>query len=282
MPEIYLIHPSGEPLHLTEAKNDRRVDDSADDSKIKSLIVAARQAVESKTRRQLLHARIQLVLDRFPGGSGVALENQSNIPSYGIKLPRSPLVDVVSIQYIDMAGALQTMPPSDYVVNLAMEPAVITPCFGKIWPIALPQIGSVMVTYDAGYASPFTVAHASDSTHLKVSGPVAWAVGARVRFYNSGGALPAPLNGDDTFLIASANAGAYTLTDLSGNAVTFTDDGSGRNFIGVVPDGIRSWMLLRVGSLYENREEVAILNRGKVELLPFVDGLLDPYLPSVY
>ncbi|RFP32422.1 phage head-tail connector protein [Duganella sp. BJB476] len=282
MPEICLIQPSGEPIHLIEAKNDRRVDDFADDSKIKSLIVAARQAVESKTRRQLLHARFQLVLDRFPCGAYPALPNAVNLPGYAIQLPRSPVVDVVSIQYIDMAGVLQTMPPADYVVNSAMEPAIITPCFGKIWPIPLPQIGSVLVTYDAGYASPMTVAHASDTTHLKVSGPVVWLVGARVRVYNSGGALPSPLDGDSTYLVATAVNGAYTLTDLAGSAITFTDDGSGRNFIGVVPEGIRSWMLLRVGSLYENREEVAILNRGKVELLPYVDGLLDPYLPSVY
>lgn len=44
-----------------------------------------------------------------------------------------------------------------------------------------------------------------------------------------------------------------------------------------VPEGIRQWILLRVGSLYENREEVAVLNRGKVEAMPFVDSLLDPY-----
>lgn len=282
MPEIYLVQPVGEPLHLAEAKNDRRVDDSADDSKIKSLIVAARQAAESKTRRQLLHARLQLVLDRFPGGSGAALENQVNIPSYAIQLPKAPVVDIISIQYVDMAGVLQTMPPSDYVANLAMEPAIITPCFGKIWPIPLPQIGSVTVTYDAGYASPITVTHVVDATHLKVAGPVSWVAGARVRFYNSGGALPAPIDGDSTYLVATAANGAYSLTDLAGGAISFTDDGSGRNFIGVVPEGIRSWMLLRIGSLYENREEVAILNRGKVELLPYVDGLLDPYMPSVY
>jgi hypothetical protein len=45
-----------------------------------------------------------------------------------------------------------------------------------------------------------------------------------------------------------------------------------------VPAGLKHWLLLRVGSLYENREEVAILNRGKIEDLPFVDGLLDPYV----
>jgi hypothetical protein len=48
-----------------------------------------------------------------------------------------------------------------------------------------------------------------------------------------------------------------------------------------VPEGLRNWILLRTGSLYENREEVAILNRGKVEELPFVDGLLDPYRVSL-
>jgi hypothetical protein len=44
-----------------------------------------------------------------------------------------------------------------------------------------------------------------------------------------------------------------------------------------VPEGIRHWMLMRISTLYENREEVAILGRGKVDPLPFVDGLLDPY-----
>ncbi|MFZ3002073.1 MAG: head-tail connector protein [Undibacterium umbellatum] len=42
-----------------------------------------------------------------------------------------------------------------------------------------------------------------------------------------------------------------------------------------VPDTFRQWMLLRLNTLYENREEVAILGRGKVDPLPFIDGLLD-------
>lgn len=44
-----------------------------------------------------------------------------------------------------------------------------------------------------------------------------------------------------------------------------------------VPRGIKNWMLIRIGTLYANREEVAILPRGKVEPLPFVDRLLDSY-----
>lgn len=42
-----------------------------------------------------------------------------------------------------------------------------------------------------------------------------------------------------------------------------------------VPENFRHWMLLRIGTLYANREEVAIMTRGKVDPLPFVDSLLD-------
>ena len=49
-----------------------------------------------------------------------------------------------------------------------------------------------------------------------------------------------------------------------------------------VPIGIRRWMKLRVGTLYENREEVALLNRGKIEALPYVDRLLDAYRVITY
>ena len=278
MPEICLIRPSGEPVHVDEAKNDRRVDMDADNDKIKSLISAARIAVESRTRRQLLHARWKYVLDRFPGGGCAMLQHAVNVPSYAIVLPHSPLVRVVCIEYIDMAGALQTMPPADYVVNTALEPAIITPVFGRVWPISLPQIASVFVTYDAGHASPVTASGAG----FKVSGPVTWSVGDRVNFSNSGGALPAPLDAEATYLIASKVAGVYTITDESGAAVALTGTGSGRSYLGVVPEGIRSWMLLRVGSLFENREEAAMLAKGKMELLPWIDSLLTPYIVDSY
>lgn len=45
-----------------------------------------------------------------------------------------------------------------------------------------------------------------------------------------------------------------------------------------VPSGIKAWILMRVGALYENREEVSVGQRITVQELPFVAGLLDPYL----
>lgn len=44
-----------------------------------------------------------------------------------------------------------------------------------------------------------------------------------------------------------------------------------------VPAGIKRWIKIRAATTYRNREEVAILGRGKVELLPYVDTLLNPH-----
>lgn len=44
-----------------------------------------------------------------------------------------------------------------------------------------------------------------------------------------------------------------------------------------VPAGLKSWMLMRIGAMYENREEIAVGARVVAIDLPFVDRLLDPY-----
>lgn len=202
MPVQLLIPPAAEPVSLAEAKLHLRVDFSDDDALITALIAAARQAAETITGRQLVTARWRLVLDAFPGPSlmGVPAGRPFTLPGHAILIPKVPVRAIVSIDYLDMGGQQQTMPAAHYAADLACEPARVTPVFGQIWPITLPQIAAVSVTFDAGYGT------AAD-----------------------------------------------------------------------VPQGIKRWILLRVGSLYQNREEMAALARGSLEPLPFIDGLLDPY-----
>jgi uncharacterized phiE125 gp8 family phage protein len=194
--------PAAEPVSLAEAKLHLRVDFDEDDALIQALISAARQAAEMLTQRQLITARWRMVLDSFPGPSlmGVPAGQTFTLPGHAILLTKSPVASVVEICYLDLAGVSQFMPSAHYTVDKACEPARITPVFGQIWPVALPQIGAVSVTFDAGYGS------AAD-----------------------------------------------------------------------VPEGLKSWIKLRLGSLYAHREEVASMARGRIDPLPFVDGLLDPY-----
>ena len=186
MPLQLITPPAEEPVSLIEAKLHLRVEFDEDDTLIASLISAARQAAETLTGRQFTTARWKLVLDGFPRGA--------------IALAKCPVQSVVAVNYQDMNSMVQTMPASTYTVDTACEPGRITPVFGQIWPVCLPQIGVVRVTFDAGYG-------------------------------------------------AAAQ----------------------------VPDGIKSWIKLRVGSLYAHREEMAVLSRGRIDPLPFVAGLLDPY-----
>lgn len=205
MPLSQIAGPALEPVSVADAKNHLRVDVdlTTDDSLIALLIGAARRYAEMYTGRSFITQTWRQTLDGFPGPSqiGVPYGQTYSLPGHAIVLDRGNVLSVDAIQYLAMDGTTQTMSPATYVADITGSPARITPVFGQIWPINLPQIASVWVNYTAGY------------------GPAA------------------------------------------------TD----------VPEGVRQWIMLRLNTLYENREEVAILGRGKVEPLPFIDGLLDPY-----
>lgn len=280
MPLQLVTAPYAEPIDLVELQLQQRIDESSDDSLLKILIAAARQHAESFTQCQIVAARWKQTLDSFPCSMlSVPFGRSYGLPDHAILLDRSPVVQVVSIQYLDMGGVLQTLSTSDYVVDVSGPIARITPPFGKIWPIALPQINAVQVTFDAGFAAPITADASSDT--FSVAGGI-WktlAIGDTIRLSNSGGALPAPfVENVDYFIQATPSAGVYKLAKTSnGSAIDITDAGQGTHFLGNIPEGLKSWMHLRAGALYQNREEAVVGKYLRVDRLPFVDALLDPY-----
>jgi hypothetical protein len=76
--------------------------------------------------------------------------------------------------------------------------------------------------------------------------------------------------------VVPAYGTAWPATRNQINAVTlqFT---CGYGAAAAVPQAIKNWMLLRIGALYENREEMIVGTRIIVADLPFVDGMLEPY-----
>lgn len=220
MPLQRIVEPTVEPITLAEAKTQCKVEFSDDDTLITALIQAARDFGENLTERSFCTQTWVLTLDSFPGPSlmGVPFGRAYSIPKHAIVLERPPIQSVSSMTYIGMDGIQASVvpftpgsgpAPSGYsFVDLTLggtqrvdDLLRLTPPFGQIWPINMPQIGSVKVQYIAGYAT------------------------------------------------AAA-----------------------------VPAGIKAWMRLRVGALYENREEVVVGSRVTVLELPYVDRLLDPWV----
>ena len=281
MPLQLLQEPVAEPVSLIEAKAHLRVDITDDDALIAALITTARMYAETLTRRALIAQAWKLVLDSFPGPTmiGIPWGKPFTLPGHAIYLEKSQVQAVTAISFIDMGGLQEVMPAANYIVDTTSEPCRITPVFGQIWPIPLPQIASIEVDFVAGYAAPIAANTANGS--MAIQGPWAtYAVGNVIRLSNSGGALPAPLQPATSYWIQSVlSPGVYTLAASPGGpAITLTDTGSGTSFIGVVPEGIKSWMKVRIGALYQHREEIAVTDKGtKIEPLPFMDRLLDPY-----
>lgn len=255
--------PVCQPIDLAEARLHVRQDITDDDPHILQGIVAASENAQVETQRSLVAARWKLTLDTPPNGP--------------IVLERGPVFNVVSIQYLDMSGAQQTWPTTEWIADLTTLPARITPRFGKVWPISLPQIGAIEVIFDAGSATQITADATADTITVKGL----WStltIGQAVRFSNSGGALPAPLASDTDYYVQSiVSAGVYKFSATSGGAaIDLTDVGSGTSYIGEIPSGIKAWMLLRIGALHENRQAEELESGTNIQV-GFLDRLLDPY-----
>lgn len=136
-----LTPPVVEPVTLAEAKAHCRVDGSADDAFIVSLITAAREWVESYMDEALIQQQLIMRLDGFPAE---------------IELPRPPMATAgtataVSVTYTtDQSGATATLSTSAYRVDRDTMPGVIRNTYGGAWPGHLTDYNAVTVTWWAG------------------------------------------------------------------------------------------------------------------------------------
>lgn len=156
---VQLQAPQAEPLDLATVKTHLRIDDdlTEEDANLLLMIKMARRYAEKETARSLITQKWSLVMDVFPGGSwmqAVPLSASHQLPGHAALLERGPVQTVDAIVYKDMAGTWQTItnPTSpDYAIDLSGPIARMTPGFGRIWPITIPEIGAAKINYTAGY-----------------------------------------------------------------------------------------------------------------------------------
>lgn len=154
MPYQLITPPASEPVLVEDVKLNSRIDSDADDALIAELITSARTHAENYMDRSILPQTWRLVLDSFPGLCSVGsqlVQRPYSLPDNAILFGKTPVTGVTSIKYLDMSATLQTWDPSQYTVEASGDLCRITPIFGQIYPITLPQIGAVQVNFTAGW-----------------------------------------------------------------------------------------------------------------------------------
>lgn len=129
--------PAKEVWTLSEVKNYLKVDTSADDTLITTLLQSAREVAERYLNQALITQTITEKLDRL------------NSPV--IYLSVSPVISVSSFQYADSQNTTQTYNAANYIVDTFEKPARLSVAYGKTWPTLYGNINDVTITYTAGY-----------------------------------------------------------------------------------------------------------------------------------
>lgn len=120
--------PASEPLTLSEAKLALRIDGSAEDAYIISLIKAARQCAEEYLRRSLITQEWQLQYDQYTPGI--------------VYLPKGPIQEIIVAKVISQDWSETTIAPIDYYLNATKEKLI----FAKT-PIGM----IIQIKYKSGY-----------------------------------------------------------------------------------------------------------------------------------
>lgn len=137
---------------LADAKAHLRVDHGDDDAYITSLIGVASTAVAERLERTLGLREWDLRLDSEDVRTG-----------FDIRLPGPPLVEVVSVKFLDTDGAENTYDSANYRVFGIGTPqgGGIRLKSGAVWPSLMTGPEAVTVRYRAGYETvPQDIKHA--------------------------------------------------------------------------------------------------------------------------
>ena len=136
--------PLSEPVTLAEAKAHLKVDTTADDALISSLIVAARARAEWHTGRAFVTQSWTLWLDAWPK-SGL------------IEIPLPPLQSVTQAATYALDDTRTVLDPSLYRVDLASAPARLALKETVVPPAILRTVNAVEIAFAAGYGGASAV-----------------------------------------------------------------------------------------------------------------------------
>jgi uncharacterized phiE125 gp8 family phage protein len=140
MPLILTSGPAVEPVTLAEAKTHLRVDGSAEDTLIASLIVTSRLHVEAAVGLALIAQSWSYFRDAWPPG-----------PS--LELPLRPVQSIAAVRLYDENAVATPLDPATYFLDGAANPPRLVRQGAPIWPKPGRIANGIEVAFSAGYGS---------------------------------------------------------------------------------------------------------------------------------
>lgn len=132
-----ITQPLTEPITAAVARLWCRIDDAVEDAILNILIKQARQQAEHRTGRKFITQTWELALDEFPVNE--------------IKLPFSPVQEIVSVKYIDIAGVEQTIGNTNWTLDNYDIQHYLLLADTFEWPWTREAANAVKVQFKVGY-----------------------------------------------------------------------------------------------------------------------------------
>lgn len=110
------------------------------DPELRRLILTAREAVESYTKRSLITQTWKQTLECFPPGDVILLA-------------RPNLLTVSTFKYLDGDNVEQTVDAAVYTADPDFLPGRILKNWNQLWPLTYPDRNAVRIVYTAGYGA---------------------------------------------------------------------------------------------------------------------------------
>lgn len=174
--------PAGQIVAVAEVKTLARLLDDTFDDLLGDHITQAQAQVEAMIGRCLSPQSWKLTLDGF---------------NDAIRLPKGPVTSIDSVQYYDTAGTLQTVPSSNYTLDLASDPQWLISNETTPWPDTLDAVNVVQIVFQVGFNNSADPAYKAAQQAIRA---------LALHWYDGGplGDVPAPIK---TILFPFTNHG---------------------------------------------------------------------------
>ncbi len=137
---ILLSGPLIEPISLTEAKAHLRVDGSAEDTLISSLVTTSRLHIEAALSCALITQSWTYLLDAWPGDGKVTL-------------PLYPIQSIDLVHVYDDDDGVTVIAPEDYLLDGAGTPPRLVRRNLASWPRPGRSANGIEIGFTAGYGA---------------------------------------------------------------------------------------------------------------------------------